>query len=653
MSAKMEESEQRIARMKDYLLGVVNGDKVIAELLFYCVGRVELRSGADLKTRQMTEALDMLSEVIHIADWLRVCVNENATWLKNVDEQDRPKKLLKFGTMASITAEADRFFRRRRSSNPNEIKISKRDEELHFDLGDGWWLVKLLTATALDRESQLMQHCIGQGAYDKRLADEHASFLSLRDPFGMPHATLEIYKDAVVQFQGKQNASPIPKYVARCLPYFQSGQFAGLPKNVIKDVDGVVHTIYDLPEVLRVDGRIHIDDTVENLRLPNVIEATGSIQLGGRPCENTPKSVKAGGNLIIEGVVLDRLPDELSVAGDISLRGSIISKLPENLTVSGGLYLDRSAITQLPRGLTVRGLLGLAQTSVDHLPVDLRCSSIDISFTSIDRFDTAVFLADDGQQNSRSLKACSSALTEIVGEPRFWDIDLAGSQFTRLPDNLRVNSQLNISNTAIAEIQGTIEVFSITGKDCAGLHIGLSEIAGSLDLTNSHVSMPETFSCLSAFLRGVTFVAAPRINAMDRIVFADGPIPDLNATTVDFRPRQDTRIEGNISAYYLEVASDVDFLGENVNAKSVKVGWAAPISLSDTRELILKEGSLRSALSGFTTGPTGILGSGTLQRAIQSMSRTGQEGRNIVTIEDPPEYFVPFVDVAGQADRRR
>ncbi|MBY3157288.1 hypothetical protein HFO56_33730 [Rhizobium laguerreae] len=636
----MNVNEQRISRMRDYLRGCANGDEAIAGLLFHCVGRVQFKTGEDLGTGHFNEAIDRLSEVIHIADWLRVSVNENASWLRKVDKAGRPKKLLKFGTMAAITAEADRFMLRHgKASHPSEIKVSEGDEELHFDLGDGWWLVKLLTPVALDRESQLMQHCIGHGSYDQRLSTEGTIFLSLRDPRAMPHATIEIDNDRIVQFQGKQNARPMPKYVKRCLPYFQAKPFSDLPEDVIKDASGMAYAIYDLPEVLCVDGPVHIHSTVENLRLPSVIEATKSVTLSGNACANVPMRIKTGASLCIQGSVLSRLPDTLEVEKSISLAGSVISELPESLTVHEELDLNGSAVAKLPGGLTVLGTLDISHTAIEQLPDDLRCRHIDISHTRVKRFDTSVFLNDEGSRTSPNLRAFSSGLAQIVGTPHFRNLNLTGTKITVLPEDLQVEIWLDISHTAIGEISSTTKIGSLAAAGCR-LRIDLPKIDGSVELSGSHVSLPEAFTCGTANFMGATITGGCRIEA-STIKFGDGPIPDLVAQNIDFLSRKETCIDGNIAADVIEVRPDVEFIGEGVSAETVRICWNEGISLAEARELLLKNGNLRSTSKGvkIVTGPMSGGKSSTLMRALSALNPTERFGRNIITIEDPLQHM--------------
>lgn len=637
------DDQQRRAMLADYLMDHAHGDERIADLLWHSVGRVMLKDRRQVV--QLHVAMDESDMVSHIVDWLKVAVSENARWLAKTDEHGRPKKLLKFGTLAAIHAEADRWMRR--TLLGQQKALTEGDEELHFDLGEGWSMVRLLTPAALDRESSLMQHCIGQGSYDEGLRMEGILFLSLRDPGGMPHVTLEIDRDEIIQFQGKQNKRPIAKYVMRCLPYFQANHLSRLPRDIITDRDGTLYSIYELPDVLRVNGQIRIHNTTEQLRLPQVIEAKGSVVLSGKPFANVPTRITAGCDLCIHHSALSSLPETVDVKRDISLEDSIISELPEGLTVEGQLILRESAITQLPRGLRVRGTLDLSYTAVDKLPEDLKCGSIDISHTSIERFNTEAFLDNEDPALSRTLRAHASGLLEIAGTPHFTSLNLNEAAIRTLPHGLAVTQNLDISRSSICEISSEMRIGSLTAIGCS-LRIDVTNIDGPVSLNGSSVLLGEKFTCGSKiYLDGATVKGASRIEA-SAITVGNGPMPTatLAAANVDFTARTELRIEGDVVARSITVRSAVEYLGERLWVETVRVERygveASSVTLDEAREMLLREGSLRSALKesiSLIRGPTGSGKSSTLMNAIARVAQGN--GRNRIVIEDPIEYTFP------------
>jgi hypothetical protein len=634
--------------LTEYLMRHAYGDQRIADLLWHSVGRVMLKDSSKFVefpgVAQVFDVIEHENMVTHIVDWLRVAVTENARWLLKTDHQGRPKKLLKFGTLEAIHAEADHWMRRRLSSKAKALIDG--DEVLHFELGDGWTMVRLLTPAALDRESSLMQHCVGHGSYDWSLSKDGALFLSLRDPHGMPHITLEIAGSDLLQFQGKQNVRPIAKYVMRCLPFFSATRLSYLPDDVIMDTHGVIYAIYDLPDILTVDGPLRIHNgTTGGMRLPSVIEATGSVTLSGKAFANVPTRITAGCDLCIHDSSLPRLPETLNVQRDISLVNSVISELPEGLMVHGQLFLRKSAITKLPRGLLVRRFLDIADTAIDQLPDDLRCGDIDISNTSIKRFDTSAFLDDQDPNRNRYLWANSSGLVEIVGTPHFRGLHLSKSRIKQLPQGLEVTEVLDISRSSISAITDEMKIGSLVASGC-DLRIDLDRINGPVDLKGSSVSMVDEFSSPSVIdLDGASIRGARRIEATV-INFADGPITDatLVASCVSFRNRTEPNIDAKIVARSIEVRPNVSFLGEGIFVERVYFGhlFIESLSLPEARELLLKEGSFRPRAPDGVTIICGPTGSGKSNLLSSILERMGQgPRRNIVTIEEPPEFAFP------------
>ena len=101
--------------------------------------------------------------------------------------------------------------------------------ETHMDLGDGWKWVEVTGEDCQSYEGQMMQHC-GQA--------ESNNMLSLRDPQGKPHVTVEItleeiddglvmIEPGIAQVKGKQNAVPDKKYWPMIKKLYDS-----LPKNL-------------------------------------------------------------------------------------------------------------------------------------------------------------------------------------------------------------------------------------------------------------------------------------------------------------------------------------------------------------------------------------------------------------------------------------
>jgi hypothetical protein len=190
----------------------------LGDALELSLGRVVL--AAALRAGNSAAAFEAVTEdqVRHICDWLSAAIARGERWLSRVDDQGRPLKLMKFGTVAQILDEADKAMAKRRGDAAS-LKPVPGGTKIVYDAGDGWTLVRLLTPEALDIEGLEMGHCVGQGAYDYGLANNFVGIYSLRDPNGKSHVTLEINHpiDRVQQIKGKQNKPPKAEYMRRLL----------------------------------------------------------------------------------------------------------------------------------------------------------------------------------------------------------------------------------------------------------------------------------------------------------------------------------------------------------------------------------------------------------------------------------------------------
>ncbi|MCS4088560.1 PcfJ domain-containing protein [Rhizobium sp. BK176] len=167
------------------------------------IGRIALKeSRKDLNwfRRQDEEAVD------HVVDWIESSLNSGAPWISNLNDKGIPKKLMKFGSLEAMHAEADKQMKRLLVHERQ--RMGKEDEEDFADEGGEFYIVHMKTPAALDNESNAMRHCVGHGAYDRRLSEKRSLMLSLRDRKGWPHMTIEIVNGEVVQARGKANSRP-------------------------------------------------------------------------------------------------------------------------------------------------------------------------------------------------------------------------------------------------------------------------------------------------------------------------------------------------------------------------------------------------------------------------------------------------------------
>lgn len=296
----------------------------------------------------------------HIADWLKTAIINEEPWLKNVDSLGRPKKLVKCGSLEALYSEADKAMMKAIQRN-GSVDLVESDEELFMELDDGYRLVRLLTARALDREGREMQHCIGGGSYDEDIEDGTCLYLSLRDRFNKPHATLEILVEdmALAQLQGKQNKIPDIKYGRLLSPFINEHKIKderGLYHNVYKfDENGNIYDLYSLPDGATISGYYYIggDDGVK--RLPNNLKVKGDMQLKNCDISELPRGLQVQGELFIVNCPNIRaVPDDTRVGKRLLIKACPNIKEVSNYTTFLGSieingYLQKRGTLDIPK----------------------------------------------------------------------------------------------------------------------------------------------------------------------------------------------------------------------------------------------------------------------------------------------------------------
>lgn len=402
----MSTDEQQII---DFLKPYSKGNQTALELLATSLGRVLNRAA---KRGENWRALCTNAQATHIADWLIADIGREASWIGNVDALGRNKKMLKFHDVAGMVREADNVMIIQ-SQKLGDVKLVAEDEEFFDHLSKGFYLVKLKTPAALDRESAIMQHCVGQGAYDEELEKDGFMILSMRDPHGKPHATMEINVGSLIyQIQGKQNAIPRRDYLEMLIDYFaikhghkysidgalsdhklvlsqnnEVVEMGKLPKNFVSKSDLNLGSISGakIPKGLHVNGFLNCTDS-EITRISD-IHVEGNVMLQTMDKLKSISRVTVGNNLSVNHCPeFTTLPDNLEVPGTLMLNNSKkLKKLPKGLVVGDTLNLYRTSVTELPEDIKIGKVLVIGATDIDpeHLPASLQDDLI-IKTTSLD-----------------------------------------------------------------------------------------------------------------------------------------------------------------------------------------------------------------------------------------------------------------------------
>lgn len=403
--------------IKDYS----DGNNEVARLLALSVGRV--LNNADLRHEDW-EAQYQNCDVGHIKDWLKAALVNNEPWLAHVDGKGRPLKLMKFSNLDQITQEADKAMMKANQKN-QWIQIEAGEEELVAKLEDGYYLVELLTPKALDKEGALMQHCVGQGAYDDDLESGDIKILSLRDQHGKPHATIELnvpetavfHHYEIAQIQGKQNKLPIGQYLTVLKPYLEK-EFNNFQKYIagrgmVCGDDGIFYQPNTLPE----NATIHsvIFNQAKDIAFPSGLTVRNTFNISRSSISQLPDDIRLMGNAVFQSGKLTRFPDGFTVGGNLHIRYHKPISMPSGLKVGGDLFIDHIDVIDLPDGLQVGRdltLLRSGRLEVKSLPEDM-----------------------------------------MIGR----DLVIDGCSIKHLPDNLKINRKLLIRDTPLKSLPNGLE----------------------------------------------------------------------------------------------------------------------------------------------------------------------------------------------------
>lgn len=535
--------DEHHTKIADYIDGLTN-DTQVRLLLTYCIGRLMLKNVKQGKA--LFHGTGTILEAIHITDWLSAAVINNASWLQNTDEHGRPKKLLKFSNFAQVLQEANKAMLIEAHKSAS-IRLNEGDEALVAQLEEGFYVVRLQTPEALDKESGQMQHCIGHGAYDRDLAEGRSAFLSLRDQFGKAHATLEVNKESrrIIQLQGKQNAFPNARYIRLLLPFMKDMrlqtsdiEFSG---SMIIDNDYVLHDLFHLPDHSVIKGDVNIEgvagvkfpenlhiigslDIVEcfDVQMPKNLVVTENIEIRFTDRISAADSIVAGGkldardctgwphvasklevdDLFMKDCDVISLPEEFSVKKDVIIQGCPIPSIGNLKRFEGNLCLVKTNVTELPTGLYVGKTLDISDSMINRLPEGLSgCDSItltrsavtelpdNLTLINLDISHTVIEQLPQGLEVLNCLIANDTIFKRWPASTKVGTyLGLARSKVAELPDGMTLDGFLDISNSQLKRLPSNLTVKSLIAHSPYLRRIGKNlTVCGDADFRGSGI----------------------------------------------------------------------------------------------------------------------------------------------------------------------
>jgi hypothetical protein len=560
----MTELSPAMRIMQMQMEAAAEGNSALLRLLELSVGRVAVK--ADKRRTESFTTDRPFREIDHIVDWLKAALINNAPWLRNLDAEGRPKKLMKFGTLDAIRREADKDMLRR-SRQVLRADLPPNSEEVVATLEGGYKVVRLLTVEALDAESTEMQHCVGDGAYDDSLTDGKTVLLSLRDPNGKAHVTIEIVDNLVEQVQGKQNKPPAAKYIPLLAAFFKQTAydyrlFGDGTEGFVIDVDGVIHSCDDLPDELHAHGALVL-----------------------RACAKMPTVATAKGDITVHCLEHEAPPRRLVAGRHIDLMGPGFKTCPE-LELKGSLTIQHTRIKVLPSGLCVDDLF-VTQTPLEAVPEDLRCKGrLALTWTDVKSLPSSLWNRDGGKVSSYgSVDLCCSPVSDLGGlDTVRGSLCLNMTNMKALPANFTVAKTLSFKGLKSFNIGHGLNAGHIGGGVGSVHFLGDSLVTGRIHLEDCAVKFPATVHCESMDLERTAITKLPEnVECKRRLTlkscFSDGFPERVMAKELRLHemlgieePKPMTVLDGNISVGTATLQDSELRLGGGFNADLVAVG---------------------------------------------------------------------------------
>lgn len=243
-------------------------------------------------------------------------------------------------------------------ANKWTYQINKANEKLkeqNSDLGglevvkrfdDGYFIAKLVSKEAFQKEGVKMGHCVASYYTDSDEVD--FEIYSLRDSKNEPHCTIEFTKSnkTIDQIKGKANQLVVEKYHKYVVEFLNNFDFDHVYSYDLKNISSIYFGNYiflnnQMPKVLEIKKSLKIE-------LVNFIHSFDSLTIkgdailkGNRRCKKLASTLIVEGDLIVEDFHgLLKLADKLIVKGSVEMVNCENLKLLANTVDAESVYIE-------------------------------------------------------------------------------------------------------------------------------------------------------------------------------------------------------------------------------------------------------------------------------------------------------------------------
>lgn len=287
-----------------------------------------------------------------VARWLNAKRSEGAGWLRDCDEQGRPRRLVQYNLPMAFQKAAGFLAKtatpKPRNARKKTITEKLRDgEEIVGQLAENLYLVRLTTMDMLHKEGISMGHCMKDAGRRRlfRLKLEHGiHFYSLRDRFNNRLATLEIDPPAKCLYQcvGRHSSPPLPGLIPHISAFIREKGLS--PLGPARDTgfieqDGQLYSIYDLPTGFICKGDLKLHGVKHHIPLPPGLTVLGELDMTGSAQTSLPPGLSVRKNARFSQCASLTVIENATFDGNLNALDSGLQEFGRNVSVMQNVWL--------------------------------------------------------------------------------------------------------------------------------------------------------------------------------------------------------------------------------------------------------------------------------------------------------------------------
>lgn len=269
-----------------------------------------------------------------LVDWLTLAMKEDADWLKETDEQGRPRKLLNIRTwkeLFAVETEDMKLLKEKIIPEPKSEPPPDTPEDITtiMTFHDGLRFVKLNTLAALERQSAYMDPLLDSADYRKSLTEKKRFFYSLRDTDNLPLVTLIVNpKYYLIHRLADKSGNPPIDYIMHVASFCDEFLLPLAPAMRFHEKDYKIDSLEEFSCYEGLDFKARPSYEVKNIKFK---EPGVKVIL--------PELVRADFFYIQDMSNLKKFPDMMIVNKDASFMGGPFPPAPPRiLIVHGKIY---------------------------------------------------------------------------------------------------------------------------------------------------------------------------------------------------------------------------------------------------------------------------------------------------------------------------